>query len=360
MKLAIGNSTAIPVATAPPHAYDAAPTHCFLCSYDAIYDYDVSGCIHSRTSSTSVATTFDGDAGFVGNCGLFEGTAGGHEWDTADFGVSLYGYRHYKPDVGRWVNRDPLGDHASDAARQLHGQLAFVMAVTSAQWLHVAVDEYNDPIYRINAIYEAAYWTEGIRVLQSGDPSFNLRWYDPITGMWLSNDPIGISGGLNQYVAFNNNPVLFVDSDGRIAIGEIAYVAYRVGVPAAIGYVYGDGWKGAVSGGAGGVVSLLTGAGPGSGAAGGATSFIVSTLLHGTFDVKSGYWRAGLGLSSGTGALGGFIGIDPVTTGIAASFGQTPRHGSCPRRKGAAADRVGTTGVAVRRRVRRGFAVLTN
>ena len=29
---------------------------------------------------------------------------------------------------------------------------------------------------------------------------FRARWYDPITGRWLSNDPIGISGGLNQYV----------------------------------------------------------------------------------------------------------------------------------------------------------------
>jgi len=36
---------------------------------------------------------------------------------------------------------------------------------------------------------------------------FRARWYDPITGRWLSKDPIGISGGLNQYVAFNNNPV---------------------------------------------------------------------------------------------------------------------------------------------------------
>ncbi len=29
---------------------------------------------------------------------------------------------------------------------------------------------------------------------------FRARWYDPITGRWLSKDPIGISGGLNQYV----------------------------------------------------------------------------------------------------------------------------------------------------------------
>ena len=31
---------------------------------------------------------------------------------------------------------------------------------------------------------------------------------------WLSKDPIGINGGLNQYVAFDNNPVMFVDPRG--------------------------------------------------------------------------------------------------------------------------------------------------
>ena len=32
---------------------------------------------------------------------------------------------------------------------------------------------------------------------------------------WLSKDPIGINGGLNQYVAFGNNPVMFVDPFGE-------------------------------------------------------------------------------------------------------------------------------------------------
>ena len=36
---------------------------------------------------------------------------------------------------------------------------------------------------------------------------FRARSYDPITARWLSKDPIGISGGLNQYVAFGSNPV---------------------------------------------------------------------------------------------------------------------------------------------------------
>lgn len=38
--------------------------------------------------------------------------------------------------------------------------------------------------------------------------------YATVTGSWLSNDPIGIRGGLNQYVFVGNNPVMFVDSDG--------------------------------------------------------------------------------------------------------------------------------------------------
>jgi RHS repeat-associated protein len=43
---------------------------------------------------------------------------------------------------------------------------------------------------------------------------FRSRWYDPITGRWLSKDPIGISGGLNQYMFCGGNPVNFMDPWG--------------------------------------------------------------------------------------------------------------------------------------------------
>ena len=36
---------------------------------------------------------------------------------------------------------------------------------------------------------------------------FRSRWYDPVMGRWLSKDPIGINGGLNQYVFCGNDPV---------------------------------------------------------------------------------------------------------------------------------------------------------
>ena len=53
--------------------------------------------------------------------------------------------------------------------------------------------------------------------MMSSDPNpYNgiIRWYEPVTGRWLSNDPIGISGGLNMYAAFVNNPVNFRDPSG--------------------------------------------------------------------------------------------------------------------------------------------------
>ena len=45
---------------------------------------------------------------------------------------------------------------------------------------------------------------------------FRARWYNPETGRWLSKDPIGIHGGLNQYVFCGNNPVMFVDPMGLL------------------------------------------------------------------------------------------------------------------------------------------------
>jgi RHS repeat-associated protein len=52
---------------------------------------------------------------------------------------------------------------------------------------------------------------------------FRARWYDTITGRWLSNDPIGISGGLNQYVFCANNPVNSRDPFGLCETSDDSY-----------------------------------------------------------------------------------------------------------------------------------------
>jgi len=48
---------------------------------------------------------------------------------------------------------------------------------------------------------------------------FRFRVFDPVSGRFLSNDPIGISGGLNMYILAGNCPTMFRDpfglKDGR-------------------------------------------------------------------------------------------------------------------------------------------------
>ncbi|MCK4565152.1 MAG: RHS repeat-associated core domain-containing protein, partial [Verrucomicrobia bacterium] len=63
------------------------------------------------------------------------------------------------------------------------------------------------------------------------------RWYNPETGRWLSKDPIGISGGLNQYVFVENNPVNFVDPEGLTvkSKAKAAVLAARIYIQAVAG-----------------------------------------------------------------------------------------------------------------------------
>jgi RHS repeat-associated protein len=44
---------------------------------------------------------------------------------------------------------------------------------------------------------------------------YGYRYYSPSTGRWLSRDPIDTDGGLNIYAFVGNNPMKYVDSDGR-------------------------------------------------------------------------------------------------------------------------------------------------
>ena len=57
---------------------------------------------------------------------------------------------------------------------------------------------------------------------------FRARYYDPGSGRWISKDPLGISGGLNQYVAFADNPVIFADPLGLTVSGILDFGVTRV------------------------------------------------------------------------------------------------------------------------------------
>ena len=53
--------------------------------------------------------------------------------------------------------------------------------------------------------------------------NFRMRWYDAVTGRWLSKDPIGLNGGINLYVFCENVPSCFIDPIGfsRVVISSV-------------------------------------------------------------------------------------------------------------------------------------------
>ena len=52
------------------------------------------------------------------------------------------------------------------------------------------------------------------RSAATGLVNFRMRWYDPVTGRWLSKDPIGLGGGLNLYAFCDGNPINNIDRIG--------------------------------------------------------------------------------------------------------------------------------------------------
>jgi len=134
--------------------------------------------------------------------------------------------------------------------------------------------------------------------------NFRARWYDPETGRWLSKDPIGINGGLNQYVFCGDNGVNFVDPEGllTVAIGGQGILQLIPSASAdggyAVGYSKEAGWT------HGPVASLNGGIGTPSGFLGG---FLQVTTAKSVNDLK------GFGLQIGAGYdFGPAVGLDYV------------------------------------------------
>src|SRR5207302_5463358 len=49
---------------------------------------------------------------------------------------------------------------------------------------------------------------------------YRARYYDPVLKRFVSEDPIGLAGGVNQYRYVGGNPILLVDPLGLWTIGD--------------------------------------------------------------------------------------------------------------------------------------------
>jgi RHS repeat-associated protein len=59
---------------------------------------------------------------------------------------------------------------------------------------------------------------------------YRARYYKPEFGRFISEDPIGLTGGINLYAYVENNPVNYTDSSGMFIdiVPDIAFVAYDI------------------------------------------------------------------------------------------------------------------------------------
>ena len=159
-----------------------------------------------------------------------------------------------------------------------------------------------------------------------------FRAYNPNLARWISRDPIGERGGINLYGYCANDPVEYVDPDGRELIGAIGG-AVLGGV---IGGITG-GWQGAVGGAVGGFVGGLTfnpeagilASSLVSGALAGLTSDLTKQGLNNLSGCQHGLNGSELGWSTAGGAIGGglfggSLGVAAGTAGVPAAGALTP------------------------------------
>ena len=85
-----------------------------------------------------------------------------------------------------------------------------------ARWTYDAWGNVQDGAMSVPALATLRYRFQGREwSAATGLVNFRMRWYDPVTGRWLSKDPIGLSGGLNLYAFCGNAPIVFFDPWGK-------------------------------------------------------------------------------------------------------------------------------------------------
>lgn len=139
--------------------------------------------------------------------------------------------------------------------------VAMIQTGTGTSVFHIYPDHLNTPRFLANA-GGTVVWTWDSDAFGNGlpdedpdnnstDVTMNLRFpgqmfdaetgthynyfrdYDPVLGVYLQSDPIGLAGGLNTYGYVSNNPLSYTDSTGQFIdtifdVGFVAYDAFRI------------------------------------------------------------------------------------------------------------------------------------
>lgn len=182
---------------------------------------------------------------------------------------------------------------------------------------------------------------------------FHTRSYDPWTGRFNQVDPVDIHG-LSGYAGMANNPLSFIDPDGRepitlAALGILLLKGAAIGAAVGgIGYTAGVGFsqggfnnwnwgqfgRSVGLGAAGGVASA--GIGSAAGAIGGVGGFAVQTAGHAAWGGLNSMWNGG---DFWSGALAG--GVGNIVGSATAGMGTGVQIGASALMGGISADMAG-------------------
>jgi RHS repeat-associated protein len=121
---------------------------------------------------------------------------------------------------------DPLIRVAANDTRYYHQDgLGSVVATTDPNGTLTAAqlyDAWGNPYAsaKLNTLPQYGY--TGREPDETGLVYYRARYYDPSIGRFTQRDPIGLQGGINQYVYVENNPVELTDPEGLQAKSPVS------------------------------------------------------------------------------------------------------------------------------------------
>src|SRR5439155_24430124 len=87
----------------------------------------------------------------------------------------------------------------------------------------ISYDSCGDSTGSVNTRYD---YTGRERDPLTGLMFYRARWYDPQVGRFISEDPIGLAGGINQFAYVGNSPQNATDPSGLYEIDVHYYLTY--------------------------------------------------------------------------------------------------------------------------------------
>jgi RHS repeat-associated protein len=113
------------------------------------------------------------------------------------------------------------------------GSVRLVMdSVTGDIVQRIDYDSFGNILSNTNPGFQPFAYAGGLYDEHLAITRFGARDYDAKTGRWLTKDPIGFSGGLNNYLYVNANPVSYIDPQGKsISVAVGTWIANDVAIP---------------------------------------------------------------------------------------------------------------------------------